>query len=250
MHCTDYEIQIGDYADGALDAPARHALEAHLATCDRCRRLADDFRVLRAASLALEPQQPPPHVWARIAAAIETDRRSPRPWDIRGLQAGVWGFAGRPLAAAAIVLVLVGGLSWLAWRDLAPVVPAGADPEVAAVDTVDPDPVQPMEAELKFAENQWVDAIVGLEEIAKTGSTELDAETADVVQASLTVIDRAIGESRAALETEPASDLAQESLFEALRSKVALLQDTVALINEMRKGNAEGAARIVSGINQ
>jgi hypothetical protein len=29
---------------------------------------------------------------------------------------------------------------------------------------------------------------------------------------------------------------------------MALLQDTVALINEMRKGNDAGAARIVSGL--
>jgi hypothetical protein len=71
-----------------------------------------------------------------------------------------------------------------------------------------------------------------------------------VLQKNLSVIDQAIGESRAALRTQPASELAQESLFEALRSKVTLLQDTVSLINEMRKGNQEGAARIVSGINQ
>ena len=49
---------------------------------------------------------------------------------------------------------------------------------------------------------------------------------------------------------EPENDVAQQSLFEALRNKVALLQDTIALINEMRKGNQEGAARIVSGLNQ
>jgi hypothetical protein len=44
--------------------------------------------------------------------------------------------------------------------------------------------------------------------------------------------------------------VAQESLFGALRSKVALLQETLTLINVMRKGNQEGAARIVSGLNQ
>ena len=57
-------------------------------------------------------------------------------------------------------------------------------------------------------------------------------------------------ESRDALRIQPQSSLAQESLFEALRHKVALLQDTLALINEMRKGNEEGAARIISGLNQ
>ena len=79
--------------------------------------------------------------------------------------------------------------------------------------------------------------------------TALDQETADILQANLTVIDGAIGESRAALQANPSSTLAQESLFSALQSKVSLLQNTIALINEMRKGNEAGAARIVSGMN-
>ena len=245
MNCTDYEIQIGDYVDGTLDAPMQRALEAHLSTCARCRRVADDFRAIRAASLTLEPHVPPPHVWTRIAAAIDADERRPGPWGVFGLQNVGW----RLPAIAAIALVLVTGVSWMAWRDLASV-PASPNPDVVVADTVTHDPVQPVEVELKLAEDQYVQAIAGLEQITKTGSTELDMETADVMQANLTVIDQAIGESRAALQTEPASDLAQDSLFEALRSKVALLQDTVALINEMRKGNAEGAARIVSGLNQ
>ena len=252
MHCTDYEIQIGDYVDGTLDAPAQRALEAHLSTCERCRRVADDFRAIRAASLTLEPHVPPPQMWARIAAAIEAEER-PRLWAVFGLQLG-W----QPFATAAVALMVAAGVSWMAWRDLAsaPAVSnttvafSGAADEGAVTGTLTPEPVQPMEVEFKLAEDQYVEAIVGLEQITKTAGTELDAETADVMQANLTVIDQAIGESRAALQTEPANDLAQESLFEALRSKVALLQDTVALINEMRKGNAEGAARIVSGLNQ
>ena len=51
-------------------------------------------------------------------------------------------------------------------------------------------------------------------------------ETADVLKANLTVLDGAIGESREALQKEPENDVAQESLFDALRNKVALLQDT------------------------
>ena len=38
----------------------------------------------------------------------------------------------------------------------------------------------------------------------------------------------------------PRASVAQESLFEAFRRKVALLQDTIALMNEMRKGNRTG----------
>jgi hypothetical protein len=105
-------------------------------------------------------------------------------------------------------------------------------------------------AEYQLAERDLTSTIEGLERIANTDRAALDMETADVVKANLTVLDGAIGESREALKKEPENDVAQQSLFEALRNKVALLQDTIALINEMRKGNQEGAARIVSGLNQ
>jgi hypothetical protein len=64
------------------------------------------------------------------------------------------------------------------------------------------------------------------------------------------VIDQAINESRAALKVQPNNEPAQQSLLESFKTKIALLQDTVALINEMRKGNDAGAARIVSGLKQ
>ena len=52
----------------------------------------------------------------------------------------------------------------------------------------------------------------------------------------------AIDESRAALVQEPASTLAQESLLDALETKVALLQDTVALASDTAGGTDETAA--------
>ncbi len=243
MSCQEYEVLIGDAADDAIDEASRQQLDAHLAVCPACRQMAEDFRVIRSSALELEPPLPSPQVWTRIAAAVD-GRPSPR---------GFFGF-GMPvwpqLAAAAVAIVVAAGVGWMAWRDLSPVAGPGPGPApIVAVERSDLDP-QPVDVELKLAEDQYVSAISGLETIAKTSSTELDPDTADVLQANLTVIDQAIGESRAALQEEPASELAQESLFEALRNKVALLQDAVALINEMRKGNQDGAARIVSGLNQ
>jgi hypothetical protein len=156
------------------------------------------------------------------------------------------------LALAALLIVVLGG-AWIAWQQVA-VAPA---PQTAATDVQpanapapDPELVQDVETQLKLAEEHYVKAIAGLEAIADASGSELDQETSDVLQANLTVIDTAIGESRTALQAEPGSELARQSLFEALRSKVSLLQDTIALINEMRKGNQEGAARIASGMNQ
>ncbi len=145
--------------------------------------------------------------------------------------------------------MLVLGGSWIGWRQATAPAPAAT---AARPQGQPPDPalVQDVETELRLAEEHYVRAIAGLETIAKSEGSELDSQTAEVLQANLTVIDAAIGESRAALQTEPSSDVARSSLFEGLRRKVTLLQDTIALINEMRKGNQEGAARIVSGLNQ
>ena len=59
-----------------------------------------------------------------------------------------------------------------------------------------------------------------------------------------------IHDSRLALQTQPTNELAQESLFEAFRRKVGLLQETVSLMNEMRKGNQAEAAKIIGNMNK
>jgi predicted O-linked N-acetylglucosamine transferase (SPINDLY family) len=144
------------------------------------------------------------------------------------------------------MVMLVASLTWIG-QGLAPINAPSGQQAAATANQVEPISVK---AEFDLAEMQYTNAIAGLESIAKNEQSALDMETADVLQANLTVIDGAITESRAALQTEPDNPAAQESLFEALRSKLELLQDVVALINEMRKGNPEGAARIVSGLNQ
>ena len=109
---------------------------------------------------------------------------------------------------------------------------------------------QSIEAELRQAEAHYENAIKGLEVIANSEQNELDPRTAATLQKNLAVIDQAISESRAAVRSEPASEPAQQSLIEGFKTKIGLLQDTVALINEMRKGNEAGAARIASGLKQ
>ena len=107
---------------------------------------------------------------------------------------------------------------------------------------------QSVAAELQQAEQHYQKAISGLEQIANAEQGTLDPQTAATLQKNLAVVDQAISESRAALKTEPTSEPAQQSLLDSFKTKIALLQDTVALINEMRKGNDAGAARIVSGL--
>lgn len=237
MSCQDYEALIGDYVDATIGEAQRASLESHLTACASCRALVEDFSVIRAASLTLEPQRPPADMWRRVSAAIHAE---PKP--LLGFGSGAWWRACVPAAAMAM---LVAALTWTAAQltvvpgeRLARSTPAGQTEPVSIL------------AEYQLAERNLTNTIEGLERIAANDPTALDMETADVLKANLNVIDGAIGESREALKKEPENDVAQESLFEALRNKVSLLQDTIALINEMRKGNQEGAARIVSGLNQ
>ena len=109
---------------------------------------------------------------------------------------------------------------------------------------------QSVEAELRQASEHYEKAINGLEQIAHAEQGALDPRTAATLQKNLAVIDQAIVESREALHTQPNSEPAQQSLIDNFKTKITLLQDTVALINEMRKGNEAGAARIVSGLKQ
>jgi anti-sigma factor RsiW len=250
MTCQGNDDQLGDYVDGALDAAARTAFETHLAGCARCRALAADFQTIHAVTRALEPAAPPAAAWTRIAAAIAgavVDRPARRWWQFGadGSNNTIW----QPAAAMAMAIVLTTGLSWLGGQLGGRLAPASEPARVASVS-----PALGSAAfgndELDLAAQEYQREISGLERIAAVDRDALDPETADVLQVNLTVVDTAIGESRAALVNEPANDTAIASLFEALRRKLSLLQDAVALINEMRNGNPEGAARIVSGMNQ
>ena len=109
---------------------------------------------------------------------------------------------------------------------------------------------QSVESELRQAEEHYDKAIKGLEQITNADQGALDPKTAATLQKNLAVIDQAISESRAAVHSQPTTSRRKQSLLDSFKTKIGLLQDTVALINEMRKGNDAGAARIVSGLKQ
>jgi Putative zinc-finger len=245
MNCDRCEALVDDYVDGTLAQDEQAAVETHLAGCAACRAMAHDFRSIRSTAGSLERHTPPAQAWSEIAAAVDRDRS--RSW-VNPLSYVGPIFRSGFAVAAALMLVVVGGASWVLWIQMRGTEPAHRTATTATPS--DPELAQTVEHELKLAEEHYQNAIAGLEKITRSESAALDPQVAAVLQKNLEVIDQAIGESRAALQTQPASDVAQESLFEALRNKVVLLQETVVLINEMRKGNQEGTARIVSGLNQ
>lgn len=255
MTCAECRELVGELIDGTLAPDRRADVQAHVGVCAACRLLEEDFAAIRRAAAGLERPAPPDGLWMQIAGRIKSDpafkgRTAARPPS--------WTMGARWLAAAATLVVVVVALAWMVFRGQGPgggqeqpgrqAPPATRQSDVASGG--DAQLVESVESELRLAEGHYEKAIAGLEKIAKANERTLDPQVAATLQKNLTVIDQAIAESRAALGSQPESRPAQESLFEALRRKVSLLQDTIVLMNEMRKGDQAGAARIVEGLNK
>jgi len=249
MHPT--ETAINDYVDGTSDPFERNAVETHLGTCEVCRQMVDDLQEIKRVTGTLELREPPVRAWGRIERAIKLEQGNDT------ARSGSYAFFGKPgwrkpgtipywLAAAAVLLLAtVVGLRYVPGRNQAGSDGDGVETSASASRAADA-----IESELRLAESHYENAIKGLEAAARSDEDALDPKTAATLQKNLAVIDQAISESRAAMRAQPASEPAKQSLIENFKTKIALLQDTVALINEMRKGNEAGAARIVSGLKQ
>jgi anti-sigma factor RsiW len=249
MHLDD--ILIGDYVDGSLDG-ARHAeVDRHLEACAECRQLVADFDEIRRVAGPLEFRDPPARAWQRIERGIDFESKSrgaeSTPADVLARLKGSSSALVWLAAAAALVLATWVGVRY-AGRSNAPAATEASHQSAAAPSGEMS--AEAVEAELRAAESHYDAAIKGLEQIAKTEQNALDPATAATLQKNLAVIDQAITESRAAVRAQPNSEPAVSSLMDNFKTKLALLQDTVALINEMRKGNEAGTARIVSGLKQ
>ncbi len=235
MHCDELSDVLVDFIDGRLDPDAERAVERHLDTCANCRALVVDLRTIRAAAFMLDRHEPGAEVWTSLQQRIAAEPAPRARGRVLAMPATRASWTVWLAAAAAIVLATMIGVMPLLRRDApAPRVEAGPTAEAT---------VESVTAEFEAAEQHYQKAITDLETIARQDTGELDPQVAAVLQKNLAVIDQAIGESRAALQSQPASGTAQDGLFEALRTKVALLQQTVELINEMRKGNQVEAGR-------
>jgi Putative zinc-finger len=240
------EDLINAYVEETLTGAERIDVERHLAACGDCRQLADDLAEIRRVAGTLEEREPPARAWLRLERAIQVESQmAPDAAATPGTGGGRWKAIAMLATAAALVVATLVGLRYAAFNRGAAEKAASSEQAAAGDAAVS---AQAIEAELRAAESHYDRAIKGLEQIASSEQGALDAKTAATLQKNLAVIDQAISESRAAVRAQPSSEPAVNSLMENFKTKLALLQDTVALINEMRKGNDAGTAKIVSGL--
>lgn len=254
MNCESYRPSVQALIEGDLDSEQQRALEAHAATCAACRTLTADLEAIRDAGGALERRTPSKDVWARIALQLTaeptfqqaTTARRAREAEAAAARTRHWNWPVLAMAASLLIALVAGSLYVVNLsRSAAPATKAAAPGNATSGELV-----QSIENELDQAAAHYEKAIAGLEQVANASDSPLDPELMTTLKANLGVIDQAISESRTALRAQPANQLAQESLFEAFRRKVSLLQDTIALMNEMRKGNQAGAARVAESLNK
>ena len=243
MACEKYLNSIHETVDGTIGSIRRAELEMHAAQCDACRALLEDLQRIHDAAAALPMVEAPDRAWLQIAGRLrqegrirqetvaEAAKRAYLPW----------------LAAAAAVILAVGSAVMLLRPGTPSAPPAVASTPVASTPAPsDTKSVETVQNEVDAAQQKYEQAIAELEKVAKANQTALDSSTSATIDKNLGILDQAIAENRAAVKSEPASVAARETLFEALRQKVSLLQDTISLINEMRKGNNAGAAQLVN----
>ena len=242
-----YITQIQELVDGTLGAIRRAELDAHLAQCDDCRALLQDLQRIHEAAGSLDELQPPDRVWLQLAGRLRQEGRVSEPVPIAAPRRT---HVALLALAAALVIAVGASLLLLFARGERPAptpVPAQAGPAARPSGNANAAAsVEDVENELRQAEQHYESAIERLQQIANSDEQGFDPQVAATLRKNVQVIDQAIAESRAALRTEPTSAPARESLFEALRQKVNMLQDTIALMNEMRKGNSAGAAQVLN----
>jgi Putative zinc-finger len=247
MNCARYIQAIHEVVDGTLGEIRRAELQQHLDRCAGCRALVADLERIRNIAASLDTVAPPDGVWLQIAGRLRQDGRGlpPAPAaSARGSRVAILAIAAGLIVAVGASLMLL--LPLLRGDTAQP----AATQTAAESNAAGQEAVQSIEDHFRLAEQHMQTGIAKLEEAARADEAVMDPQTAAMLKKNLELIDQAIAESRAALKTEPQSTIARDSLFNALRRKVALLQDAVALMNEMRKGDAAGAAQVIDGIDK
>ena len=243
MACERNIERIQELVDGTLGAIRQAELEQHLAQCPACRGLKEDLEKIRDAAAALPVLAPPDGAWLQIAGRLRQEGR---------LQQTAPVAAARPrpytwLAIAATLVLALGLPAVVLYRSTpSSPAPAPSGASAASGNVTGGESVEDVLNNVAQAQQKFEEAIMKMDDLRKANMGALDPQTSAVIEKNLGIIDHAIEVNRAAVKAEPTSVAARETLFEALRQKVSLLQDTISLINEMRKGNNAAAAQLVN----
>lgn len=230
--------------DGDRDDATRRSLELHLERCAACRRVLDELRAVVRAAGGLGPLEPPRDLWPGIS-----ERLAPRPAgaltpeSARPAAAARPGTATRPrrarritlavpqLAAAALVLVSISAAAaW--WAAAGPGASGGAAGRFGLpggggyAQSMGPAALPPAAA----IPDDLARDLQALEGVLEAGREVLDPATVMILERNLATVERAIEESRRALELDPASEFLESHLTRAYERKLEYLREISRIV--------------------
>lgn len=219
----NFTDRLSEYMDNELNATDALELEQHLRECAECAGTLADLRLIAAHAGALDEREPSRDLWSGIAAEIGVPGAAGNdvakdiiPLDKhRSVRRSIT-LSMPQLAAAAIVLLAIGGTAvWQMQANMTASVATSPNSSVARNVAARPAAVPTL----------GYDAAIGqLEQAADQNKTQLNPETTRVIEQSMSTIDRAIADARAALAADPANAYLHRHLDRTMKQKLELLR--------------------------
>ena len=212
MLCNECQELISEYIDGALELGEQVKVERHLADCEPCRAVRDDFLQIVHFSHQLPEHAPATALWPRIREGVA--ELQPRFWSRwwGGLRTLNFNLSVPQLAAGAAALVIVISIGIIVTqRDS----PRSADGGVQQTNLVPLSNVDVQQLEKQISK---------LSQSVEERKTSWDPELRTAFERNLYYIDQSLAECRHQLKDNPADDVSQELMLNAYREKVRLLE--------------------------
>lgn len=211
--------RLSAYLEGELPDEEEGRVRRHLEGCARCEAVLRDLREVVRRAGSLEDREPERDLWPAVARVVESEARG---GGGRGRAAGpasrrAFALTLPQAAAAALVLIaLSAATAWVIHPDdtgTAPVATrAPAGPDAVPVDAVEGAP------------EGYADELAELETSLRRNRARLEPNTVRVLEKNLEIIDRAIRESRRALEVDPGNPFLEQHLERTYRTKLEYLR--------------------------
>lgn len=216
MNCTECEKRLDDHLDGLLSPEIGRSVTEHLASCPSCSTSFDELRLLQKAAERIPREiEPATDLWPEIFRRIDVSPHSISSWRATRSAIDPW------LRIAAVIGLVAIGL----WISISLSIQRPSHRTTQQAQAVDPSPYGLAEqADRARAEDHTMLAKIDLIQTIERRRGILDAATLQQIEADRLVIDRAIGEIRAALSEQPENRSLKMALAARYQQETRLLQ--------------------------
>jgi anti-sigma-K factor RskA len=224
MNCIECEEIISDYVDGTLELGEQTKIEQHLANCEPCRAVRDDFLQIVHFSKQLPLHTPTSDLWTRIQSEIEAEK--PRTFWLRtklwwrNFNARDFNLTIPRLAVVAAAFVLMVSISAAVWRNInTSVLPPGMVSTFAEgqKNTLSKHEVP---SELKEVEQRINKLKESVEQKKEAWAPELRIS----FDRNMYYVDQSLNDCRQQLDSNPTDEACKELLKNAYHEKIRLLE--------------------------